>query len=228
MNKIIIGILVLTMSAAFVSCSSPYFATANDMRSITSTVYLKDGSTLNGQVTNTLARSYSKNPYIDIDVRDGKKQRVYLDKIKGVNIRNNYYEPKLVDQGFGSSDQVLLLKRLTKEDSRIQLYELYEQTTRNNNNPRYGGSSQLQDDYSYYLSLPGKDPYQAWNVEGKHLTPNFEDKMSEYVIDCPTLAEKIKRKDKGYFYAKISLISEKRLETLMNIITEYNDCKAKM
>lgn len=226
MKRIIIPALILCSALLFASCSSPYFATANDMRGITGTVNLKNGEEVNGQITSTMSRSYTTNPYIDINETGGKKRRIYINDVKGINVRNTFYEPKLIDQGWGSSDQVLLVKRLTKDDSRIGLYELYEQTTRTNINNRYGTtSSQVDDDYSYYISLPGQDPYQAWNVEGKHLTPNFEDKMSEYVKDCPSLAEKIKRKDKGYFYAKVSLIGEKRLETLMNIIQEYNACK---
>ncbi|MEO7446009.1 MAG: hypothetical protein ABIT96_00005 [Ferruginibacter sp.] len=225
MKKIIFPLLALAGIILLASCSTPFFTSANDMRGITGNIELKDGSTVSGQITSSLSRSYTSNPYIDINETGGKKRRIFINDIKGMNVRNNYYEPKSIDQGWGSPDQVLLVKRLTKDDSRIQLYELYEQSTRYNNNPRYGSSSQVEDNYSYYISLPGQDPYQAWNVEGKHLTPNFEDKMSEFVKDCPALADKIKRKEKGYFYAKISLISEKRLETLMNIIQEYNDCK---
>ena len=65
----------------------------------------------------------------------------------------------------------------------------------------------------------------AWNIEGRRLVPDFENKMSEIVKDCPALAEKIRRKEKGYFYAQVSLIDSKRVETLMNIIDEYNKCR---
>ncbi len=194
------------------------------MRNINSTVYLKDGTEMNGQLSTTLDNSFNSTNYIQFSENGKDKKKLNVADVKAIRVRGNYYEPKLIDQGSWSRDQMLFVKRLTKDGSRIQLYELYEQRTRNTNS-RYGNSTQVEDQYSYYVSLPGQDPYQAWNVDGRHLTPNFEDKMSEYVKDCPTLAEKIKRKEKGYFYAKISFASEKRIETLMNIIDEYNRCR---
>ncbi|MEO6405477.1 MAG: hypothetical protein ABIY51_03140 [Ferruginibacter sp.] len=211
------------------SCSGPSFNTVNNMRNINGTVYMKDGTERNGQLTSTLASTFSSNSYIQFTENNKSKQKIQVADIKAVRVRNDYYEPKLIDQGFGSKDQMLFVKRITKDGSKIQLYELHEQQNRSNNSySRYGSNnySQLVDEYSYYVTLPNQDPYQAWNVEGKHFTPNFENKMSEYVKDCAELAEKIKRKDKGYFYAKISLVSEKRIETLMNIIDEYNRCKS--
>ncbi len=210
--------------AVMASCSGPVFNTVNNMRNINSTVYLKDGTEMNGQLSTTLDNSFNSTNYIQFSENGKDKKKLNVTDVKAIRVRGNYYEPKLIDQGSWSRDQMLFVKRLTKDGSRIHLYELYEQRTRNTNS-RYGNSTQVEDQYSYYVSLPGQDPYQAWNVEGRHLTPNFEDKMSEYVKDCPSLAEKIKRKEKGYFYAKISFVSEKRIETLMNIIDEYNRCK---
>jgi hypothetical protein len=194
------------------------------MRNINGTIYLNDGKELRGQLTSSLLNHFSSNGSISIKPESGKMQQVYLRDIKGVDVRNNYYEPKLVDMGFGSRDELLFLKRMTKPDSKIGLYELYEQ--RSNTGYRNGNSyTYYTDEYSYYISFAGNKDGVAWNLEGKHLTPNFEDKMSEVVKDCPSLAEKIQRKEKGYFYAQVSLISEKRIETMMNIIDEYNRCR---
>jgi hypothetical protein len=97
--------------------------------------------------------------------------------------------------GFGSRDQTLFVKKLTKDNSRINLYELYERVTNTSSN---GRRTYETDSYSYYIHVPGQ-PDEAWNIEGRHLTPNFENKMSDLVKDCPALAEKVRRKDKGYF-----------------------------
>ncbi len=213
LNSIILGSLVL-----FSACKSPYFTSVNSMRNIGATVYLKDGKEVSGPMTSLLSTYYSSNAYITIAPNDAKEQRIAVSDIKGVNVRSNYYEPKMVDMGFGSRDQVLFLKRLTKEGSRIGLYELYEQRSNNSRNGTY-----YTDVYTYYISAPGNTA-EVWNLEGRHLTPNFEDKMGEMVKDCPALAEKISRKEKGYFYAQVSLVNEKRIETMMNIIEEYNRC----
>ena len=228
MRKIFNLLAAVIFSVTIVSCSGPSFNTINSMNNINGTVYLKDGKEMNGLLSTTLNNSFNKNNYIQFSENGKEKKKISIQEIKAISVRNNYYEPKLIDQGSWSSDQLLFVKRITKDGSRIQLYELMEQRTRDNynRNNRYNtGSSQVVDEYSYYVSLPGQDAYQAWNVEGKHFTPNFENKMSDYVKDCPALAEKIQRKDKGYFYAQVSFISEKRIETLMNIIEEYNRCK---
>ena len=214
--------LLFTAAVLMTSCKSPYFTSANSMRNINGTVYLKNGSELTGPLSSSL-ESYSSRGYIEFAGKDNKKaQRIPVSEIKGVSVRNNYYEPKLIDMGFGSRDQVLLVKKLTKENSRINLYELHERRTSSSS---YNNRRTYETDYySYYVTLPGQSE-EAWNIEGRHLTPNFENKMSDLVKDCPALAEKIRRKDKGYFYAQVSLVQEKRIETLMTIIDEYNKCK---
>lgn len=207
----------------FASCKSPYFTSANNMRNINGTIYLKDGKELSGPVSSSLENFTGSKGYIQFSDRNGKQgQRIPVSDIKGISVRNNYYEPKLIDMGFGARDQMLFVKKLTKDNSRINLYELYELKTNNSPNNR---RSYETEDYSYYITIPGKPDYEAWNIEGRNLTPNFENKMSDLVKDCPGLAEKIKRKDKGYFYAQVSLVQEKRIETMMNIIDEYNKCK---
>ena len=195
------------------------------MRYISGTVYLNSGREITGPINSSLATYYTSNSYITMTEGDAKEsQKIYLSDIKGINVRNNYYEPKFIDMGWGS-DRVMFVKRLTKENSRIGLYELYQQQTNTSTNRRGYSSSYTTDDYSYYITIEGHPQTEAWNIGGKHLTPNFEDKMSEIVKDCPVLADKVKRKEKGYFYAQVSLITEKRIETMMNIIEEYNRCK---
>lgn len=216
------SIILFSFVILFISCKSPYFTSANNMRNINGTIYQKDGKELNGPISSSLENFSGSKTYIQFTDRNGKQsQRIPVSEIKGISVRNNYYEPKLIDMGFGARDQMLFVKKMTKDNSRINLYELYELRTNTSPNSR---RSYETEDYSYYITLPGKSDYEAWNIEGRHLTPNFENKMSDLVKDCPALAEKIKRKDKGYFYAQVSLVQEKRIETMMNIIDEYNKC----
>ena len=204
------------------SCSSSYFTTANNMGNMYGSVYLKDGRVLEGEISVALENSFGARDFIRFTPRKGReKQKVYIEDLEGFSLRDNFYAPKLIDEGFLSGDRMLFVKRLTKANSLIHLYELHKRRT---NTSRYSGTY-YNDDYYYYITLPGQDRYKAWSIDGKHLVPNFEDKMSEYVKDCPVLAEKIKRKERGYFYAQVSLSNMKRIETILNIIDEYNACR---
>lgn len=222
-------IVLVSTTLAFTACKAPFYNTANNMKLINGTVYTNDGREIPGQVTLNLENYRSSKLYVTVLGKDAKQgEKINLTDIKGINIRSDYYEPKLIDMGgFGNTDEFRFVKRLTKEGSRIHLYELYEQRTRQTNYRYSGGSSSYTTpEYSYYITTPGHTRQQAsWNLEGRRLTPNFEDKMSEIVKDCPSLAEKIKRKDKGYFYAQVSLIDSKKIETMLGIIEEYNKCQ---
>lgn len=207
------------------SCSRSSFTTVNNMRNIQGTVYLKNGRVVEGEISTSLENSFSRSQSIRFTPRNGGRElRVKIDELEGISLRNEYYVPKLIDEGFFSGDRMLFVKRITRADSRIQMYELHKRR-RTNNNDRFGTFTYYVDDYYFYISLPGQEEYKAWSIDGKHMVPNFEDKMSEHVKDCPELAAKIKRKERGYFYAQISLSNRKRIETILNIIDEYNTCR---
>jgi hypothetical protein len=225
--RLIVALLSIFL-LAITGCKTPYFNTPNNMRLINGTVHTNDGEEIPGQITLNLENYRPSRLEITVVPTDSKESRkVAVTNIKGISIRGDYYEPKLIDMGgFGNNDEFRFVKRLTKEGSRIHLYELHEQRTRETTN-RYGRStsSYTTPEHTYYITTPGHTRQQAaWDLEGRRLTPNFEDKMSEIVKDCPALAEKIKRKDKGYFYAQISLIDSKKIETMFTIIDEYNRC----
>lgn len=64
----------------------------------------------------------------------------------------------------------------------------------------------------------------TWSIRGKKFFPNFEEKMSKIVSDCPSLAEKIKQKMNGYAVRQMS-IDAKKYEVIKKIVDEYNSCK---
>ncbi len=199
------------------------------MRLINGTVYMKDGREIPGQVTLNLEQYRASRTQVTVLGKDSKKPEVIpITEVKGINIRSDYYEPKLIDMGgFGNNDEFRFVKRMTKEGSKIQMYELYQQVTRQANT-RFGGvggNTYQTPEYSYYIVTPAHTRQMpAWNIEGRRLSPNFEDKMSEIVKSCPALAEKIKNKEKGYFYAQVSFNGQKKIETMLGIIDEYNRC----
>ncbi len=222
-------LFVLFALAALVSCKAPYFNNANNMRLINGTVFTKDGGKAEGQLTVNMENYHPSRLYVNVTPREGKEaRRIMLTDITGMEVRGDYYEPRLVDMGgLGNTNEFRFLRRLTKEPSRIHLYELQEDVNRQQYS-RYNRNSvsYTERQYSYYIVTPAHT-YQmpAWNIEGRRLVPDFENKMSEIVKDCSALAEKIRRKEKGYFYAQVSLIDSKRIETMMTIIDEYNKCE---
>ncbi|MEO6583284.1 MAG: hypothetical protein ABIO05_03115 [Ferruginibacter sp.] len=227
--KTSITLLAIILAFTITACKAPFYNTANNMRLINGTVYTNDGREIPGQITLNLENYRPSRLEITVLPKDAKQpEKIAITNVKGINIRNDYYEPKLIDMGgFGNTDEFRFVKRMTKEGSRIHMYELYEQVTRQSNSGRYntGAGSYTSSENSYYIVTPAHTRQQAaWSLDGRRLTPNFEDKMSEIVKDCPALAAKIKQKEKGYFYAQISLIDSKRIETMLTIIDEYNKC----
>lgn len=224
MNRLWFLLIVVT----FAACKAPYFNNANNMRLINGTVYTKDGGKTEGQLSVNMENYHPSRLYVNVTPREGKEaKRINLTDIKGMEVRGDYYEPRLVDMGgLGNTNEFRFLRRITKEPSRIHLYEL-EQNVNRQQYSRYNRNtvSYTETQFSYYIVTPGHT-YQmpAWNIEGRRLVPDFENKMSEIVKDCPALAEKIRRKEKGYFYAQVSLLDSKRVETMMTIIDEYNKC----
>jgi len=227
LHKITAALLVISI-LAFSSCKAPFFNTANNMRLINGTVYTNDGREIPGQVTLNLEQYRASRTQVTVLTKDSKQPQVFpITEVKGINIRSDYYEPKLIDMGgLGNNDEFRFVKRMSKEGSKIQMYELFQQVTRQANNRYSGAANSYQTpEYSYYIVTPAHTRQMpAWNIEGRRLSPNFEDKMSEIVKSCPVLAEKIKNKEKGYFYAQVSFNGTKKIETMLGIIDEFNKC----
>jgi hypothetical protein len=115
------------------------------------------------------------------------------------------------------------MKRLTPESSRIHLYEDVEKVSETN---RANGNSYTNTRYEteYYLQLPNEAGSDVYALNSSRFVPNFDEKMSRVVSDCPALAQKIAAKENGYFYAQVSFFKEKRANVVMTIIEEYNRC----
>jgi hypothetical protein len=128
---------------------------------------------------------------------------------------------KEVRGGIRLGKEYSFMKRLTKEDSRIHLYENTEKVT-TSSGPNMGSYTYYET--QYFLKLPNEEGDAVWPLSSSKFVPNFDEKMSKLVADCPKLAAKIANKEDGYFYAQVSFFKEKRANVLMNIIDEYNSC----
>jgi len=71
----------------------------------------------------------------------------------------------------------------------------------------------------YYVMLP--DFKNAHEIVDVTFTP-FASKMSDYLKDCPALAEKISNKEKGYKYNMFK--GAENEEIFIRVMEEYNSC----
>ena len=201
--------------------SSIYFSTANNVQKEKVILYLTDSSKIPGQITVRLEQYYSSlqtlPSYLEF-TREGQmvSERIDLKNIMGYSFGPDYYALKKVDISMINVFRILFVKRLTPENSKIQLYELHESGY---------GSPTGEARYSYYLSLPGYSRLTTINAKSSDVVPDFDEKVSKMVADCPALADKISNKEKGYFLPAVTFDARKPGEVLLKILDEYNQCR---
>lgn len=207
--------LLIPFSLSISSCkTSAYFSTPNDVHKSNAIVYILNGIEKKGSITIRLEGNYQSAKFIQLE--NGKDvEQLLIDSIKFYNVNENYYFPKLIEIDFKGTQHLLFVKRLTGEISRIHLYELQQQKSQ---------TSDGQDYYNYYISLPTYGRLNVLSIARKELTPNFHEKMSKIVKDCASLSNKIQEKNKGYFLAEYTRLNTKKIEVFKRIIDEYNNC----
>lgn len=219
MNRTVLSFLIV--AAFLLSCRSiSYFETPNALRNLPATVYLLNGRTYHGNLivhTNRFSNSAVKL-YTEGDKRP---MRFGLHHIKGYELKNDYYELKEVKGSFHLVKEYSFMKRLTKANSKIHLYENLKKISHPSGKHV---NSYTTYETEYFLQLPNERSEEVWPLSGSKFVPNFHNKMSKVVADCPSLARKIANKEDGYFYSQVSFVKEKRAAVLMKIIDEYNNC----
>ena len=191
-----------------------YFNTPNDVFKKDGLVYMLDGIEKKGEITVMFETGHDADKFIHLKNAEGE-EKVLIDSIKSYRIDEDYYFPKKITLDNNDQERLLFVKRLTKENSRINLFELYQARKQ---------TSDGQEHFFYYISLPTQGRLEVWNIAGKNLVPNFDNKMGKLVEDCSALSNKIKRKSTGYFLAQYTLSDIKKVEVLKRIINEYNEC----
>lgn len=216
MKKILFCLILLS------ACKpTSYFISANQVSKKKVILVLKNQVKIPGEIslsfeTDFNAQVPSKRFISFIPEGTSEMENIDLDVIVGYSIGADFFALKQIDINLDKTYRVLFVKRLTSEDSKIQLYELYESGLGN-----YSGETR----YSYYLSFPTFEPLQTMNTRSSSLFPQFSEKMSDFVSDCPALARKIILKENGYSLPQMSFNAKKQPEVLLRIIKEYNQCQ---
>jgi hypothetical protein len=214
--KISLSIMVLF----FAACNSPYYTTVNDMKGQPASITLANGTQLNGKINVKIVSSYYTAHRISFAEGAEKEYKKYsLADIKSLYINGATYYVKTIVSTSNNKDVQRFLKEISLPGGRMALYENEVVFKNNENNTN---ETKLQ----YFVQLPNTSNNDVYNISSNKFTPNFDDKMSSYVQDCAALADKIKSKDKAYFYPfLVNDNSPRRKAVLLQIINDYNNCK---
>ena len=209
-------LLIIFLLVNITGCkTTSYYNTSNDMLETRCILHMQNGTKQEGKISILFETGHEASDFIEF-TKNNVKEKILLDSINSYELNNNFYYPKIVDIDLNGNEKILFLKALTKESSRIQFYELYQKKKQ---------ASDANDLYYYFIAFTSRDLIRPLNIAGKKFIPNFNDKMSVFVQDCPQLSDKIKHKYKGYFLPLLSLGNEKKVDVFLRIINEYNSCK---
>ncbi len=203
-----------------------YFNSPNNLLNESCQVFLNDGTEVDGKLTIQFETGHDNNKLLKIITNTTTDKEILATDIKYYKYNNALYFPKAInleayqipykDKLFTPDvNNILFLKRLTNDSAKLQLFELY----RSKNN-----SLEEFDQYDYYVSFSNENRFVSWSIRGIKFFPDFEDKMSKIVSDCPLLAEKIEQKQNGYALKQVSLDAKKN-EVIKRIVEEYNKCR---
>lgn len=198
------------------SCTAEYFHTANDVYKTKATVYLKNGTQKNGELTIQLENGVEANPAGISLMAPGSPVEEHLNfaDINAYVINGVTYLPKCINLYTAGLNRGLFVKRLSDSASKILLFELEQKRK----------SSDTGEERSlYFVLIPSHSVTELIELHSSLLVPSFETKMSAFVADCPSLAAKIKNRENGYFY-NFMTPEFKKIEVVKRIIREYEVC----
>ena len=209
------------------------FDSPNQFQQVKSILYLKNGDSILGHLSIDLNKTIGKSIRIK-SLSDGKQHKYTIKEVAGYRINDDVYILKEVKNNtitVGNGQPLLgqmltkkesfFMKRLTPENSRLHLFETtIIESVRENGNTVSGKAVT-----KHFVALQNANDLFVHALDDQLFVPNFDEKMSTIVKDCPTLALKIANKEKGYFYAQVNLVKEIRTAVMLNIIEEYNRCQ---
>lgn len=185
------------------------------------TLFINDSVILYGKLL-LGKKDWSLSNEIGIHFFEGnsKKAKFYkTDEIKAFQMGDSYFEPKFLAQGgaITTPSKKTMVKRLTPADSKMAMYEYLNHSSTKNGQ----GYVEYKDVLVYFVQLPNTKDDKIYQFTDNKFTPKFDSRVSSIVADKPSLAEKIKNKDKDFFYPFVTA-ETRQLAVWWNIINEYN------
>lgn len=184
------------------------------------TLFINDSTVLYGSLL--LAKknwSFNSVPGIHFFENGSKKDRfIKPEEIKGFKMGDSYYEPKFIGSGPVSTPLTkVMVKRLTPEGSKMNMYQYINHTNTKNGN----GTIETKETLVLLVELPHTTDDKVYQLGDNKFSPKFDTKVSAIFADKPALAEKIRSKNKDYFFAFITEQSHQE-KVWWNIVREYN------
>ncbi|SDJ72135.1 hypothetical protein SAMN04487898_10491 [Pedobacter sp. ok626] len=199
-------------------CNTPYYATVNNMGAQPATLTLTSGQVLNGKIQIRTFDSYSTISNVAFAEGVSKTYKTYyLNEIDFLFFNGSNYSVKnLKGNDMWGGNALRFIKELTPAGSKLQLFE--HETISKGTDGKEVKETQL------FVQLPG-NTRDVYNAQSEKFIPNFDEKVAPYTTACIALTNKIKAKDKDFFYAFVNQGAVRRKQVWMNIVNEYNNCK---
>jgi hypothetical protein len=196
----------------------PFYSSVNNMGGQPATLTLLNGQSLTGKINIRSFDSYSTVRSIGFAEGVSKEYKTYyLSEIDYLFFNGSNYSVKnLKDNEMWGGNALRFIKELTPATGKLQLFE-HETISKSTDGKEIK-------DIQLFVQLPGNNR-DVYNAQGDKFIPNFDEKVSAYTAACPSVAAKIKSKDKNYFYAFVNQGAQRRKQVWMNIVNEYNSCK---
>jgi hypothetical protein len=211
--KIFLGIVVIFL----ISCNSSFYNNVNDMGGQPATLYLKNGNVLNGKLE---IRSFDEFSSVQkITFSEGNTNRYqwfYPKDIEGIYFNGANYSLELIQaMDMWNKRAYKFLKNITPNQGKMQIFE--DEYTQKNS---FGNIEKVT---KLYIKLPNNEG--VFDAQSDRFVPNFNEKVSRYLSDCPSVSSRILNKEKEFSYAFVNQGEVQRKQVWMNIVFEYNQCK---
>ena len=211
--KIFLGIMVMFL----ISCNSSFYNNVNDMGGQPATLYLKNGNVLNGKLE---IRSFDEFSSVQkITFSEGNTNRYqwfYPKDIEGIYFNGAKYSLELIQaMDMWNKRAYKFLKNITPNQGKMQIFE--DEYTQKNS---FGNIEKVT---KLYIKLPNNEG--VFDAQSDRFVPNFNEKVSRYLSDCPSVSYRILNKVKEFSYAFVNQGEVQRKQVWMNIVFEYNQCK---
>ena len=211
--KIFSGIMVMFL----ISCNSSFYNNVNDMGGQPATLYLKNGNVLNGKLE---IRSFDEFSSVQkITFSEGNTNRYqwfYPKDIEGIYFNGAKYSLELIQaMDMWNKRAYKFLKNITPNQGKMQIFE--DEYTQKDS---FGNIEKVT---KLYIKLPNNEG--VFDAQSDRFIPNFNEKVSRYLSDCPSVSSRILNKEKEFSYAFVNQGEVQRKQVWMNIVFEYNQCK---
>jgi hypothetical protein len=202
---------------SFISCNSSFYHNVNDMGGQAATLYLKNGKVLNGKLEIRSFDEFSSVQKITFkEANSDTYQWFYPPDIAGIYYNGSRYSLELVSaMDMWNNRAYKFLKNITPNDGNLQLFE--DEYTQKNS---FGDIEKVT---KLYIKLTKNN--EVFDAQSDRFVPNFNEKVSRFLSDCPLVSQKVLNKEKDFSYAFVNQGETQRKQVWMNIAFEYNNCK---